>query len=83
MIWREIRGFKDFVIIGSESDTHGIQIFDMRKVFFFSFLVWFGLGEGEKEGRGEARRVVLILGRLFWLSLIGEKMMIWILTRRF
>lgn len=31
-IWREIRGFKDYVIIGSESDKHGIQIFDMRKV---------------------------------------------------
>lgn len=32
VIWREIRGFKDYVIIGSESETHGIQIFDMRKV---------------------------------------------------
>ena len=31
-IWREIRGFKDYMIIGSESDKHGIQIFDMRKV---------------------------------------------------
>jgi choice-of-anchor B domain-containing protein len=31
-IWREIRGFKDYVVIGSESDKHGIQIFDMRKV---------------------------------------------------
>ncbi|KAE9982267.1 hypothetical protein EG328_011063 [Venturia inaequalis] len=32
VIWREIRGFKDYVIIGSESETHGIQIFDMRKL---------------------------------------------------
>lgn len=31
-IWREIRGFKNFMVIGSESDNHGIQIFDMAKV---------------------------------------------------
>jgi hypothetical protein len=31
-IWREIRGFKNYMVIGSESDKHGIQIFDMKKV---------------------------------------------------
>jgi hypothetical protein len=31
-IWREIRGFKDYMIIGSESEGHGIQVFDMKKV---------------------------------------------------
>jgi hypothetical protein len=30
--WREIRSFKDYVIIGSEAEGHGIQIFDMKKV---------------------------------------------------
>jgi hypothetical protein len=33
-IWREIRGYKDYMVIGSEADFHGIQIFDMRKVRF-------------------------------------------------
>jgi hypothetical protein len=33
-IWREIRGFKDYVVIGSESEQHGIQIFDMRKACY-------------------------------------------------
>ncbi|TLD35916.1 Arylsulfatase [Venturia nashicola] len=32
IIWREIRLFKDYAIIGTESDDHGIQIFDMRKL---------------------------------------------------
>jgi hypothetical protein len=31
-IWREIRGYKHYMVIGSESDQHGIQIFDMTKV---------------------------------------------------
>ena len=31
-LWREIRGFKNFMIIGSEAEGHGIQIFDMIKV---------------------------------------------------
>jgi len=35
-IWREIRGFKDYMIIGSESEGHGIQVFDMKKVRFLS-----------------------------------------------
>jgi hypothetical protein len=33
-IWREIRGYKTYMVIGSESDKHGIQIFDMQKVRF-------------------------------------------------
>lgn len=31
-IWREIRGFKNYMIIGSEAEGHGIQIFDMEKL---------------------------------------------------
>lgn len=31
-IWREIRGYKNYMVIGSESEQHGIQIFDMTKV---------------------------------------------------
>jgi hypothetical protein len=31
-LWREIRGYKNYMIIGSEAVGHGIQIFDMRKV---------------------------------------------------
>jgi hypothetical protein len=31
-IWREIRGFKDYMVIGSESPKHHIQIFDMKKL---------------------------------------------------
>lgn len=30
--WREIRGHRDYMIIGSEAQGHGIQIFDMKKV---------------------------------------------------
>lgn len=30
--WREIRGHNDLMIIGSEAQGHGIQIFDMKKV---------------------------------------------------
>lgn len=32
--WREIRGHNDLMIIGSEAQGHGIQIFDMKKVCF-------------------------------------------------
>ncbi|CAN8102650.1 unnamed protein product [Discula destructiva] len=31
-IWREIRGYKNFVVIGSEASRHGVQIFDMSKL---------------------------------------------------
>ena len=31
-IWREIRSFKHYMVIGSEAENHGIQIFDMNKV---------------------------------------------------
>lgn len=31
-IWREIRGYKNYMIIGSEAERHGIQIFDMNKL---------------------------------------------------
>ena len=37
-IWREIRGYKDYMIIGSEAEGHGIQIFDMKKVLFLFLL---------------------------------------------
>jgi hypothetical protein len=39
-IWREIRGYKDYMIIGSEAEGHGIQIFDMKKVLFLFFLLF-------------------------------------------
>ncbi len=31
-LWREIRGYKHYVLIASELAGHGIQIFDMKKV---------------------------------------------------
>ncbi|ORY68513.1 uncharacterized protein BCR38DRAFT_521564 [Pseudomassariella vexata] len=31
-LWREIRGYKNFLVIGSEAYYHGIQIFDMSKL---------------------------------------------------
>ena len=31
-IWREIKGYKDYAIIGSEAVDHGVQIFDMKRV---------------------------------------------------
>ena len=31
-IWREIRAYKNYMIIGSEAQGHGIQIFDMEKL---------------------------------------------------
>lgn len=31
-IWREIKGFKNYMLIGSEAQNHGVQIFDMSKL---------------------------------------------------
>lgn len=31
-LWHEIRGYKHYMLIGSELAGHGIQIFDMKKV---------------------------------------------------
>ncbi|KAK0609600.1 hypothetical protein B0T17DRAFT_658868 [Bombardia bombarda] len=31
-IWREIRGYKNYIVIGSEAVNHGIQVFDMSKL---------------------------------------------------
>lgn len=31
IIWREIRAYKNYMVIGSEAINHGVQIFDMRK----------------------------------------------------
>jgi hypothetical protein len=33
-IWRELRGYKNYIVIGSEATNHGVQIFDLRKVSF-------------------------------------------------
>lgn len=30
--WREIRSYKNYMVIGSEASRHGVQIFDMTKV---------------------------------------------------
>jgi choice-of-anchor B domain-containing protein len=30
--WREIRSYKNYVVIGSEAQDHGIQVFDMTKL---------------------------------------------------
>ena len=35
-IWRDMKVIGDHVFIGSESPHHGLQIFDMRKVFISS-----------------------------------------------
>jgi hypothetical protein len=35
-IWREIRGYKNYMVIGSEALGHGIQIFDMAKVRIYT-----------------------------------------------
>ncbi|KUI63732.1 hypothetical protein VM1G_10586 [Cytospora mali] len=32
VIWREIRGYKNYILVGSEAPYHGIQIFDMSKL---------------------------------------------------
>lgn len=31
-IWREIRSYKNYMVIGSEAVGHGVQFFDMNKV---------------------------------------------------
>ncbi|KAK6505995.1 hypothetical protein TWF506_010921 [Arthrobotrys conoides] len=31
-IWRELRAYRHYILIGSEAEKHGIQIFDMRKL---------------------------------------------------
>ncbi|KAI1637146.1 hypothetical protein F4809DRAFT_343319 [Biscogniauxia mediterranea] len=31
-LWREIKGYKNYIVIGSEANNHGIQIFDMSKL---------------------------------------------------
>ncbi|KAK8105470.1 hypothetical protein PG999_008829 [Apiospora kogelbergensis] len=31
-IWRELRGYKNYIVIGSEAIDHGVQIFDMSKL---------------------------------------------------
>ncbi|KAK1768266.1 hypothetical protein QBC33DRAFT_585338 [Phialemonium atrogriseum] len=31
-LWREIKGYKSYIVIGSEAVDHGIQIFDLRKL---------------------------------------------------
>ncbi|KAI1878150.1 uncharacterized protein JN550_000332 [Neoarthrinium moseri] len=31
-LWREIRGYKNYIVIGSEAYYHGVQIFDMSKL---------------------------------------------------
>lgn len=36
-IWREIRGYKNYMIIGSEASDHGVQIFDMSKVSWTTY----------------------------------------------
>jgi choice-of-anchor B domain-containing protein len=31
-LWREIKGYKSYILIGSEAQGHGVQIFDMSKL---------------------------------------------------
>ncbi|KAI0377089.1 hypothetical protein F5Y04DRAFT_191057 [Hypomontagnella monticulosa] len=31
-LWREIKGYKSYIVIGSEANNHGIQVFDMAKL---------------------------------------------------
>ena len=31
-LWKELRGYKSYILIGSELEGHGVQIFDMRKL---------------------------------------------------
>lgn len=31
-MWREIKGYKSYILIGSEAENHGVQIFDMSKL---------------------------------------------------
>jgi hypothetical protein len=37
--WREIRVFKNYAIIGSEAEGHGIQVFDLNKVWPISMFL--------------------------------------------
>ncbi|KAK3314090.1 hypothetical protein B0H66DRAFT_643531 [Apodospora peruviana] len=31
-LWREIKGYKSYIVIGSEAVDHGVQIFDLKKL---------------------------------------------------
>ena len=31
-IWREIRGYKNYIVVGSEAREHGVQVFDWKKL---------------------------------------------------
>ncbi|KAK4165470.1 hypothetical protein QBC43DRAFT_368992 [Cladorrhinum sp. PSN259] len=31
-LWREIKGYKSYIVIGSEAEQHGVQIFDLKKL---------------------------------------------------
>ncbi|KAI2631056.1 hypothetical protein GGR54DRAFT_635659 [Hypoxylon sp. NC1633] len=31
-LWREIKGYKSYIVIGSEANNHGIQVFDLAKL---------------------------------------------------
>ncbi|KAK8060195.1 hypothetical protein PG996_010125 [Apiospora saccharicola] len=31
-LWRELRGYKNYIVIGSEAVDHGVQVFDMSKL---------------------------------------------------
>ncbi|KAK3381205.1 hypothetical protein B0H63DRAFT_415941 [Podospora didyma] len=31
-LWREIKGYKSYIVIGSEAEKHGVQIFDLSKL---------------------------------------------------
>lgn len=31
-IWREIRGYKNYIVVGSEASQHGVQVFDWTKL---------------------------------------------------
>lgn len=31
-LWREIKGYKSYIVIGSEAEQHGVQIFDLNKL---------------------------------------------------
>ncbi|KAI1085434.1 hypothetical protein F5B20DRAFT_3209 [Whalleya microplaca] len=31
-LWREIKGYKSYIVIGSEAERHGIQVFDLAKL---------------------------------------------------
>ncbi|KAI0010198.1 hypothetical protein F4779DRAFT_318726 [Xylariaceae sp. FL0662B] len=31
-LWREIKGYKSYIVVGSEAENHGIQVFDMAKL---------------------------------------------------